>query len=247
MKYKIVILSVVLFSLLILNASCTSCSRSGRAQIIAMAQKEAAKKNTIPEPNTIIKNVEPEIVMIEDVVTPKERIVIKKELIKSRIPEAEGDLIQVEGLIAKEVYELTIDLETGSNQINQIIAMKNYVFSHWHYVFDPASGHDTWRSAEATLSLKYKGKYSGDCDDFAILLASFARQIGLKSRMVGGYDGEAGHAFAEFLVPENEQNNISLGGLDSRNDLAGKWVSLDWFKGSDHKRYLKNSKIYENI
>ncbi|TXD53120.1 MULTISPECIES: transglutaminase-like domain-containing protein [unclassified Polaribacter] len=247
MKYKIVIFSMVFFLLLILNASCTSCSRSGRAQIIAMAQKEAAKKNTIPEPNTIIKDVEPEIVMIEDVVTPKERIVIKKELIKSRIPEAEGDLIQVEGLIAKEVYELTIDLETGSNQINQIIAMRNYVFSHWHYVFDPASGHDTWRSAEATLSLKYKGKYSGDCDDFAILLASFARQIGLRSRMVGGYDGDSGHAFAEFLLEDKEANNNKLKGIDYRIDFSGKWISLDWFQGVDHERFTQNIKVYEDI
>jgi transglutaminase-like putative cysteine protease len=150
-------------------------------------------------------------------------------------------------LIAKEVYELTIDLQTGSNQINQIIAMKKYVFSNWHYVFDPDSGHDTWRSAEATLSLKYKGRYSGDCDDFAILMASFARQIGLRSRMVGGYDGDSGHAFAEFLIPEHEQNNINLRGMDFRNDYSGKWVSLDWFKGYDHERYVRNSKIYEDI
>jgi hypothetical protein len=247
MRYKLVVFSIPILLLLILNSACTSCSRSGRAKIIAMAQKEASKKNTIPEPNTIIKDVEPEIIMIEDVVTPNEKKAIKNELIKSKIPEAEGVLIQVEGLIAKEVYELTIDLQTGSNQINQIIAMKKYVFSNWHYVFDPDSGHDTWRSAEATLSLKYKGRYSGDCDDFAILMASFARQIGLRSRMVGGYDGDSGHAFAEFLIPEHEQNNINLRGMDFRNDYSGKWVSLDWFKGYDHERYVRNSKIYEDI
>jgi transglutaminase-like putative cysteine protease len=247
MKYKVFIFGVIIINLLVLSSSCTSCSRSGRAKIISMAQKEASKKSTKPEPNTIIKDIVPDPVVIDDVVSPKEKIVIEEELIKSKIPKAEGVLIQVEGLIAKEVSELTIDLKIGSSQINQILAMKNYVFNHWHYIFDPDSGHDTWRSAEATLSLKYKGKYPGDCDDFAILMASFARQIGLRSRMVGGYDGDAGHAFAEFLVPENEQNNMNLRDVDSRYDFEGRWISLDWFTGRDHKRYLKNSKIYEDI
>lgn len=246
MKHKLIILlSMVVFAFL-LN-SCNSCSKSGRAKIIAMAKKEANKKNTIPEPNTIIKNVEPEIVEIEDVVTPKEKTIIKNELIKNKIPKVEGDLIQVEGLILQEVNRLTIDLKTGSNQIQQIIKMRDYVFSKWHYVFDPASGHDTWRSAEATISLKYKGRYPGDCDDFAILMASFARQIGLRSRMVGGFDGDNGHAFAEFLIPVNESKNKNLYGVDYRTDSSGKWVSLDWFKGSEHSRYTHNIKIFEDI
>lgn len=241
------IFSAAFIVVLVFNTSCSSCSRSGKAKIIAMAKKEASKNNTVPEPNTIIKNIEPKIIEIEDVVTPKEKTVINKELIKNKIPKAEGDLIQVEGLIAKEVSELTIDLRTGPNQIKQIIAMRDYVFRQWHYVFDPASGHDTWRSAEATLSLKYKGKYTGDCDDFAILMASFARQIGLRSRMIGGYDGDSGHAFAEFLVPESENNNTILRGIDYRNDYIGKWISLDWFKGKEHKRFTNNIKVYENI
>ena len=49
-----------------------------------MAKKEASKKNTLPEPNTIIKDTDPEIVKIEDVVTPKEKIIIKKELVYSQ-------------------------------------------------------------------------------------------------------------------------------------------------------------------
>jgi hypothetical protein len=65
--------------------------------------------------------------------------------------------------------------------------------------------------------------------------------------MIGGYDSEAGHAFAEFLIPENEENNRNLKGFDYRNDSSGTWVSLDWFKGQDHKRYLRNVEIYEDI
>ena len=45
-----------------------------------MAKKEASKKETVPEPNTIIIDIEPEVVKIEDVVTPKEKSVIENDL-----------------------------------------------------------------------------------------------------------------------------------------------------------------------
>lgn len=248
MKIKIIIKITALF-MMMFASSCTSCSKSGRAKLIAnaMAIKESQKNKTVPEPNTIIKNVEPEIIEIEDVVTPEEKTAINNILIDNKIPPAEGTLIQIEGLVLKEVTELNIKLNTNGSQIDQIIAMKRYVNRNWHYIFDPERGRDTWRSAEATLSLKYKGQYSGDCDDFAILMASIARQIGLRSRMVAGFDGDNGHAFAEFLVPENELNNKNLNGSDYRSDYSGNWVSLDWFNGKDHKRYISNIKLFEDI
>jgi len=230
--------------------SCQSNSRSGRAKLIAtaMAKKEANKKATTPTPITINKDIDPEIVDIDDVVTPKEKSKIKKELINNKIPPAKGKLIQVEGLVLQEVNRLTIDLNTSSSQVEQIFAMNNYVFSNWHYVPDPSLNVDTWRSAEATISLKYKGIYSGDCDDFAILMASFARQIGLDARMVAAFDNKGnGHAFAEFLVPENDNSNPSLRGKDYRTDYKGKWVSLDWFTGAKHREYKNNLKVFDNI
>jgi hypothetical protein len=246
MKYKLIISLFALALSFFLN-SCNSCSRSGRAKIIAMAKKEARKKNTIPEPNTIIKNFKPQVIDIEDVLTPKEKVIIKNDLVKNKIPPAIGNLIQVEGLILKEVTELNIKLKTSSSQIEQIIVFQNHIRKNWHYIFDPETGQDTWRSAEATLSLKYKNQYSGDCDDFAILMASIARQIGLRSRMIGAFDGDSGHAFAEFLVPKNELNNKLLDYLDFRTDFSGKWVSLDWFFGKDHDRFTRNIKIFEEI
>ena len=75
-------------------------------------------------------------------------------MINSKIPKVQGKLIQVEGLVLKEVSELTIKFETSASQMEQILIMKYYVFKNWHYIFDPESGKDTWRSAEATISLK---------------------------------------------------------------------------------------------
>lgn len=245
-KLKIISIFLSLAFLLILQ-SCVGCSNSGRAKIIAKAKAEAAKSQTVPEPNTMVKDIVPKTVEIEDIVTPKEEKLIKKDLIKNKIPPAEGNLIQVEGLVLKEVMELTIKLNTSESQVEQILAMQNHIKTNWHYIFDPDTGSDTWRSAEATLSLKYQGKYSGDCDDFAILLASMARQIGLRSRMVGGFDKEYGHAFAEFLVPDNILSNSQLSGLDYRKDYSGVWISLDWFEGAEHNRFTQYVRIFEDI
>ena len=251
-KTKFLIKLCFSFVLIFAIQSCQSNSKSGRKKMIetAMAKKEGNKRSTTPRPNTIIKDVDPKIISINTINTPEELSRIEKDLINSKIPKVQGKLIQVEGLVLREVTELSIKLNTSSSQVEQILVMKDYVHDNWHYIFDPNTGKDTWRSAEATISLKYKNKYSGDCDDFAILLASFARQIGLESRVVGGFSGNSGHAFAEFLLT-NKYNKLTdelkTNNIDYRRDFRGVWVSLDWFKGVDHNKYLKNFKIYDNI
>ena len=197
-KYFIATLSVISIS------GCSGCSHSGRINVVKQAKIEAKKTPKIPVPNTIRKDNIPEIENIEDLVTPSEQKIINSDLEKDKIESVIGKLIQVEGLVFKEVRELTISLNTGNSQLEQIIKMKEHVRKNWHYIYDPATDHDTWRSAEATIALKYKNKYPGDCDDYSILLASFARQIGLRSRVVGGFDGDTGHAFAEFQVDESQ-------------------------------------------
>ncbi|WP_430498557.1 transglutaminase-like domain-containing protein [Gaetbulibacter sp. PBL-D1] len=234
-------------ALVLMLQSCVGCSNSGRSQLIARAKEEASKSKTKPVPNTIDKTVKPKVVKLEDIVTPSEKQSINKNLVRDRIPKAQGNLIQVEGLVLKEVMELNIKLNSGKSQIEQIFAMQKHVKANWHYIFDPETGKDTWRSAEATLSLKYKGQYSGDCDDFAILMASMARQIGLRSRMIGGFDKGDGHAFAEFLLPKGALSNLQLKQLDCRKDQIGIWVSLDWFNGQDHNRFTKDIIIFDDI
>lgn len=240
------IVRLLLLSLLI-NTSCTGFSKTGRDTIIARAKEESKKEETTPIPNTIIKDVEPTIEDIDDIVTPKEAEDIKETLVKNKISPAKGKLIQVEGLVLKEVRELTISLNTTSSQIEQIIKMKEHVRKNWHYIYDPATDSDTWRSAEATISLKFRGKYPGDCDDYSILLASFARQIGLNSRVAAGFDGIDGHAFAEFEIKRADINNPYLRGFDYRISGGSYWVSLDWFKGQEHNRFTKNARVLYGI
>lgn len=235
------ILFILGLSALILQMQrCQSCSESGRkALLVKMAQEQGNRKSTKPEPTTIERDIEPKAQVISDVLTKNERQTIEEQLVSAKYPEVKGTLIQVEGLVLKEVNEITINLNTSSSQFEQIVAMRDHVKSRWHYVFDPVLDKDTWRSAEATIALKYRNKYSGDCDDFAILMASFARQIGLESKVIGGFNSNGeGHAFAVFLLPREYARAFEMAHMDSHEDGSGrKWISLDWFQGPEHYQF----------
>lgn len=223
--------------------SCSGFSKTGRNFVIQKARAEASKKEKSPIPETIKKNTVPKTEPIENIVNPEESKKIKKILDYNEIPPVQGELIQVEGLVLREVTILLSDLEASDDRFDQIIKMKNHVYKNWRYIYDPATKSDTWRSAEATISLKYKGKYSGDCDDYAILLASFGKQIGLKTRLIGGYHNNLGHAFAEFEVNQDDLKSSHLQDIDYREVNGSYWVSLDWFKGENHNKYTNNTKV----
>lgn len=179
-----------------------------------------------PEPkSTITKNVEPKVILPSPGgVTPPMPL--------------QGNLIQVGGRVGVLAKDILIDLDLEGDNVRQIMGIRDYMISHWHYIHDPALDKDTWRAADVTIQLSHKGKFPGDCDDFAILMASLAKQIGLKSRVVGAYSSLGGHAFAEFLLKNrNDLSNSILNSFDRFKDEQGIWVSLDWFEGSDHANY----------
>lgn len=235
---RFVFLICLFITLNLLLTSCAGCSRSGRRHLkIARAQQEARRERTVPEPETIDNNDLPEKREgRREILTPREEQAVKNELDIKNIPEARGKLIQVEGLVALDLVQLISDMPSNMQQENQIIRIQRSVFSNWNYVFDPAIDQDVWRSAEATIALKYNGRYTGDCDDFAILMASYARQLGLQSAVWGAFNSRGdGHAFAVFKA---NRNSSSLTELDFHTDGYGqKWYSLDWFTGSEHYQY----------
>lgn len=217
-------------------------------------KKESTVTDTViptPQPDSIIPDPEP--VIPEPIPEPIDSVhpdpnTIAEGTIDNLLQTIEGDLIQVEGIVLEHLTGLTIRLETTSSQVDQILAICDYVQDNWNYIHDPVRGEDTWRSASITLSLVKEGRYFGDCDDFAILMASFARQVGLQSRVAAGFYDGYGHAFAEFLLPDDDRVSLSYAvDRDKRKDARGTWVSLDWFKGNDHNVYLKNLRVHEDI
>ena len=94
---------------------------------------------------------------------------------------------------------------------------------------DPYSAADTWRPADETINDYYfvNGRnYTGDCDDFAILMASFARQIGFPASIMAVYNGDEGHAYAEYY-----------------NGM--KWIPMDWFSEELGGRPYQGTRIVE--
>lgn len=141
-------------------------------------------------------------------------ITIKDPNLLPPVNSSVGKKIQTEGWVFKNVSDILSKYQ-GLSQYAQMEKLWKFADDNWNYVHDPAGTKDTWRSASETIENFYlvNGKcYTGDCDDFAILMASFARQIGYKSRLVTAFNHEGGHAYAEFYVPDKN-----------------RWIPLDWF------------------
>lgn len=156
-------------------------------------------------------------------------------------------LIETEGIVWEHVSSLISKAELkNSSSVTQLCYLWKHAKDNWVYINDPATKthEDTWRSASQTIGTYYfddTHKYSGDCDDFAILVASFARQVGLESRFIGAYSAGGGHAFAEFFVPDAEWSQTLTeirqfyhfnGNINYTTGDKGNWINLDWW--ADH-------------
>lgn len=83
----------------------------------------------------------------------------------------------------------------GPFHVEQVAEIWNTVRKAWRYVNDP-DGHEYFATATETI----QNGYVGDCDDFAITLASMVSAIGGKARVVMMDGPHGGHAYAEACV-----------------------------------------------
>lgn len=164
-------------------------------------------------------------------------ITIKNEDMKYLpVPESlSGKKIQTEGMVLRNVSDILSRYPNDLPKERQMEILWKYAKEHWNYIYDPAVGEDMWRSASETIENYYfvDGRcYTGDCDDFAILMASFAKQIGYESRVRTAFNNEGGHAYAQF------------------KDENGNWQSLDWvetFMGIPFQDTRGEGKVYYDI
>jgi transglutaminase-like putative cysteine protease len=73
----------------------------------------------------------------------------------------------------------------GEYNIGQICQIYDYIVRNWKYVND-SDKMENFRSASRTI----KNNFSGDCDDFAILLAALIESIGGDARVSFAYNDE---------------------------------------------------------
>lgn len=120
----------------------------------------------------------------------------------------------------------------------------------WHYVNDP-QGEEYFSKASHTIK---DAHFSGDCDDFAILMYSLMTAIGGDARIVFAYNKHDGHAFCELnignaninqLLSQIQQqfNDYEIDKLNYRTDSSGnKWLNLDWWASYPGGKYMKFEK-----
>ncbi len=129
------------------------------------------------------------------------------------------------------------DASPGRTGIEQIISVHRYISAEWKYVNDPLfAGRDYYSPADRTLA----AGLAGDCDDFAILLASSIEAIGGKARILGGDCNSGAHAWAEVYIGSSDAwkdtlniLKISYPGISvSYIDGGSYWLSLDWQIGA---------------
>ena len=122
----------------------------------------------------------------------------------------------------------------GSFNPGQICEIFDYCYKKWRYVNDP-NGHEyVARASESIASF-----LTGDCDDFAVLMASCLLAVGADVCVNTGHNSTGGHAFTEvdisqfnqsdvLKVIKNRFDNFNVSQLHTRDANGKKWLNLDW-------------------
>ncbi len=130
----------------------------------------------------------------------------------------------------------------GYYNIAQACDIWDYCRAHWVYISDPYPLlFDSFAAASETIAAKLRG----DCDDFAILLATAVRLIGGTAMVIAEKTEEGGHAYT-LVYLGSDRNLVVMNvvyimlryGLTMDNSGKdffiieypewGCWLSLDW-------------------
>jgi hypothetical protein len=116
----------------------------------------------------------------------------------------------------------------GPFHVEQVAEVWSAVRRPWRYVNDP-EGRDYFASATETI----QNGYVGDCDDFAITLASMVSAIGGKARIVLMDGPNGGHAYAEACVQGEPTKVASALATAARPAARSGSTSTGtrWFRG----------------
>jgi WD40 repeat protein len=151
----------------------------------------------------------------------------------------------------------------GEYNLNQVSEVYDALRKGWNYYSDPSFG-DKYKSANRTL---IDGKISdsigvGDCDDYAVLIASLLESLKGSTRIVFAYDRETklNHAYAEVYLGQDGDPHVEelMSWLEyqyNQSEIPGKtirdgevWLNLDYnstFPGGQY--FGRNNSVTEII
>jgi len=129
----------------------------------------------------------------------------------------------------------------GEYNMNQVSEVYDALRKGWYYYSDP-SYKDKYKSANRTLQ---DGKISnsigmGDCDDFAILMASLLESLQGSTRIIFAYDQDTrlNHAYAEVYLGKNS---------DPRMDELIGWLKDEYNQTEIQGRTVAGDEVWLNL
>lgn len=151
----------------------------------------------------------------------------------------------------KNTYDGRQDIENMIS-IGQVCEIFKEVLSKWKYVPDPNNPNEGDYFSPASRTI-FKANFSGDCDDFAVVIYSLITSIGGKARINFVSDSKKliGHAFAELNISGISGSYINsviqskfpiyrIGKISTQSDKYGTWLNLDWsaeYPGGEYEPY----------
>lgn len=185
----------------------------------------------------------------------KELFVPPKERIKAAVDYTNTS---VRNFAAKQVTNEpfnSVAKKQHSDEIRQIVhafAVFKYINSNWEYVNDPRGYEYNSKASETILNMS-NGKFTGDCDDHAILMAACVQAVGAKARIVCSRENGKGHAYPElflgsrsnaettyYLLNElflNRDKKVFEYHIDENGDY---WLNLDYTANYPGGRFLQD-------
>jgi hypothetical protein len=97
--------------------------------------------------------------------------------------------------IKKEIFNIT-GKDSGYN-IEDACAVYNHVNRNWQYRYDKNA--EFFFGASQTID----SGYTGDCDDYSIVMSALLKNMGFNTRVVTTYNESYGHAFPELYIGDD--------------------------------------------
>lgn len=145
----------------------------------------------------------------------------------------------------------------GNFSPHQICEIFSYCYKKWSYVNDPIDNEYVARASETI-----NNSLIGDCDDFAVLMASCILAVGGRPCLNTGHNTSGGHAFTEVDISSFDEGEFlsvvreyfpscDVQQLNYRLDSGRKWLNLDWQNAYPGGEYYdcsleRDSYPYEN-
>lgn len=125
----------------------------------------------------------------------------------------------------------------GEYNVSQICFIYDYLRRNWKYVNDP-----TGTEYIAYASESIHNGLTGDCDDFAITMASVVAAVGGTTRVLFAWSPLGGHAYAEVFVANTEQE---MDGIWKSINSHYQNIAKDWFNKELAKMFAEEEEEEE--